>query len=176
VRTFATVAVTLIATMAVSAAGAAIFVSSGAYNIGADDHHTKPVFALIEELRERSITVRSRGLAMPELEDDARVRLGAGYYAAHCTVCHLAPGMDKDKADVRRGMYPHPPNLSQEGVDDPREAFWIVKHGIKMSAMPSWSKTLDDEDIWDLVAFLRKVPGMAPEKYAQLSSSGPPAG
>jgi mono/diheme cytochrome c family protein len=170
-RTLATVAVTLGVTLAAMGAGAAVFVSSGAYNIGADDHHTKPVFAMIEELRERSISVRSRDLAPPDLDEEARVRQGAAYYAAHCPVCHLAPGMDN--SEVRRGMYPHPPNLSQEGVDDPRTAFWIVKHGIKMSAMPSWGKTLDDEDIWDLVAFLRKAPGMTAEKYQQLSSLGP---
>jgi mono/diheme cytochrome c family protein len=170
-RTLATVAVTLGVTLAAMGAGAAVFVSSGLYNIGADDHHTKPVFAIIEELRERSISARSRGLSPPDLDEEARVRQGAAYYAAHCPVCHLAPGMDL--SEVRRGMYPHPPNLSQEGVDDPKAAFWIVKHGIKMSAMPSWSKTLDDEDIWDLVAFLRKAPGMTPEKYQQLSSLGP---
>jgi mono/diheme cytochrome c family protein len=170
-RTFVTVAVTLGATLVAVVAGAAAFVISGAYNIGADDHHTKSVFAMIEELRERSIDARARTLAVPpNLEDEARIREGAGYYAAHCPVCHLAPGVDKDKAEVRRGMYPHPPNLSQEGVNDPRSAFWIVKHGIKMSAMPSWSKTLDDEDIWDVVAFLRKVPGMTAEQYQQLSS------
>jgi mono/diheme cytochrome c family protein len=170
-RTFATVAVTLACSLAAFGAAAAVFVTSGAYNIGADDHHTKPVFAMIEELRERSIDARSRTLAVPaNLDDDARIREGAGYYAAHCPVCHLAPGVDKDQSDVRRGMYPHPPNLSQEGVNDPKEAFWIIKHGIKMSAMPSWSKTLGDENIWDVVAFLRKVPGMTPEQYQQLSS------
>jgi mono/diheme cytochrome c family protein len=173
-RTFVTVAATLGSTLVVLTAAAAVFVTSGAYNIGADDHHTKPVFAMIEELRERSIDARSRSLAVPSnLDDQTRIREGAGYYAAHCPVCHLAPGVDADPAGVRRGMYPHPPNLSQEGVDDPKSAFWIVKHGIKMSAMPSWSKTLDDEDIWDVVAFLRKAPGMTPEQYQQLSSAGP---
>ncbi|HWW21071.1 MAG TPA: cytochrome c [Steroidobacteraceae bacterium] len=169
-RTLATVAVTLVSSLAALGAGAAVFVTSGAYNIGADDHHTTAVFAMIEELRQRSIDVRSRTLAVPpNLDDDARIREGAAYYAAHCPLCHLAPGVDRDKADVRRGMYPHPPNLSQEGVNDPGQAFWIVKHGIKMSAMPSWRKTLDDEDIWDVVAFLRKVPGMTAERYQQLS-------
>jgi mono/diheme cytochrome c family protein len=168
-RTLAVVAATLGVTLAAFGAGTAVFVTSGAYNIGADDHHTKPVFAIIEALRERSISVRSRSLTTPpNLDDEARVKEGAAYYAAHCPVCHLAPGMDN--SEVRRGMYPHPPNLSQEGVYDPKEAFWIVKHGIKMSAMPSWGKTLSDDDIWDVVAFLRKVPEMTAETYQHLSS------
>jgi hypothetical protein len=36
------------ASVAAAALGALLFVGSGVYNIGADDHHIKPVFALIE--------------------------------------------------------------------------------------------------------------------------------
>jgi cytochrome c len=161
------VGITVLATLAAGAIGAAVFVGSGLYNIGADDHHIKPVFAIIQELRERSVEVRSRNLKVPNLEDTASIQAGAMVYAANCTVCHLAPGMLK--SNVRIGMYPHPPNLAQEGVDNPREAFWTIKHGIKMSAMPSWTKTLDDAAIWDVVAFLHKAPDMTPESYQQLS-------
>jgi hypothetical protein len=44
--------------LAILAGGGAAFIGSGVYNIGADDHHTKPVLAIIETLRERSIGVR----------------------------------------------------------------------------------------------------------------------
>jgi mono/diheme cytochrome c family protein len=166
-RPITIVATTVLATLMAGAVGAAVFVGSGIYNIGADDHHTKPVFALIQSLRERSIEVRDRELRVPNLQDPASIQAGAIAYAARCTVCHLAPGMGR--SEVRTGMYPHPPNLAQEGIYDPKEAFWIVKHGIKMSAMPSWSKSLDDPAIWDVVAFLHAVPDMTPEKYQQLT-------
>jgi mono/diheme cytochrome c family protein len=68
-------------------------------------------------------------------------------------------------------MYPLPPSLAQETVPDARIAFWIVKHGIKMSAMPAWGKSLDDAAIWDIVAFLRQMPNMSPETYRQWSKS-----
>jgi hypothetical protein len=54
-------------------------------------------------------------------------------------------------------------------VQQAQRAFWIVKHGVKMSAMPAWGKTLDDEAIWDVVAFVRTMPDMTPETYQQLS-------
>jgi mono/diheme cytochrome c family protein len=38
-----------------------------------------------------------------------------------------------------------------------------------MSAMPAWGKTLDDDTIWDVVAFVRKMPDMTRETYQQLS-------
>lgn len=53
--------------------GAAVFVASGVYNIGADDHHTKLVLAIIEELRERSIAARADSIAVPQLEDPSKI-------------------------------------------------------------------------------------------------------
>jgi mono/diheme cytochrome c family protein len=38
-----------------------------------------------------------------------------------------------------------------------------------MSAMPAWGKTLDDATIWDIVAFVRRMPLMTPEAYQRLS-------
>jgi mono/diheme cytochrome c family protein len=153
--------------LALLASGGALFIGSGVYDIGADDHHTKVVSSLIEQLREHSIEVRVRTIELRYSEDPQKIAAGAEHYAALCVGCHLAPGVTK--SEIRPGLYPHPPNLAQEDLRDGRRAFWIIKHGIKMSAMPSWGKTLDDAAIWDVVAFVRKMPNMTPETYQQLS-------
>jgi mono/diheme cytochrome c family protein len=155
------------ATFAVLAIGAVLFIESGIYDIGADDHHTKVVLAMIEQLRDQSIELRARKVDVRYVVDPARVAAGAQRYAALCVGCHLAPGVTK--SDLRPGLYPHPPNLAQEEMQPAQRAFWIVKHGIKMSAMPAWGKTLDDAAIWDVVAFIRKMPAMTPETYQELS-------
>jgi mono/diheme cytochrome c family protein len=157
----------LVGALAVLALGGVVFIGSGVYNIGADDHHTKIVLAVITELRDRSIAARSKSIEAQYTEDPQRIALGAQRYAVICVGCHLAPGVTK--SDIRQGLYPHPPNLAQEELQEARRAFWIVKHGIKMSAMPAWGKTLDDETIWNVVAFVRKMPDMTPETYQQLS-------
>jgi mono/diheme cytochrome c family protein len=149
------------------AIGALLFVGSGVYNIGADDHHLKLTLALIEQLRDRSIETRAGDINVPALEDSARIVAGGERYASLCVSCHLAPGVMK--SSVRAGLYPHPPSLSQEAVIDPKRAFWIVKHGIKMSAMPAWGTSLDDAAIWDIVAFVRQLPNMSPETYQQMT-------
>jgi mono/diheme cytochrome c family protein len=161
------IGLTLVGALAILALGGVAFIGSGVYNIGADDHHTKPVLAIIEQLRDRSIAARSNSIEARYTEDPERIALGAQRYAALCVGCHLAPGVTK--SDIRQGLYPHPPNLAQEELQQAQRAFWIVKHGIKMSAMPAWGKSLDDETIWDVVAFVRKMPDMTPETYQQLS-------
>ena len=160
------IGLTTIAALAVGVIGATLFIESGYYNIGADDHHTKPVLALIQELRERSIGARADTIALRYVEDPAKIAAGAQHYAELCVGCHLAPGVTK--SEIRPGLYPHPPNLAEEDLHDGRRAFWIIKHGIKMSAMPAWSKSLDDEAIWDVVSFLRKMPDMTPQTYEEL--------
>jgi mono/diheme cytochrome c family protein len=167
----AKVGIVVASTLLVLAIGAVTFIGSGVYNIGADDHHTAVVLAIIKRLRERSIAVRSSAIAVPELDDAAHVEAGGTRYAAHCVGCHLAPGVSK--SDLRPGLYPHPPDLAQGEVVNARRAFWIIKHGIKMSAMPAWGKSLDDATIWDIVAFVRKLPAMTPEQYRRLAPRGP---
>src|SRR3546814_11499744 len=51
----------------------AAFIYFGIYNIAADAPHTKPVYALLESLRDRSITVHARGIAAPKRSEERRV-------------------------------------------------------------------------------------------------------
>lgn len=158
------------ATAIVSLAALGGFIGSGLYNIGADDAHTRPVYALLELLRERSIAVRADAVTVPDLGEPARIRRGAGNYDAMCVGCHLAPGAAATELSV--GLYPAPPNLSQTKVAA-AEAFWVIKHGIKASGMPAWGKRMGDEYLWDLVAFVQQLPSLDAEHYqALVASSG----
>jgi len=89
------------------------------------------------------------------------------HYAAMCADCHLAPGVGK--SDIRDGLYPTPPNLTERIPASAAEMFWVIKHGIKMSGMPAWGRTHDDSSIWGLVAFLQKLPDLTPAQYQALA-------
>lgn len=151
-------------------AGIAVYV--GAYDIGADAPHTKPVYWLIEQLRDRSIAVRSRDVNVPaNLMDVKRLQSGAGLYTEMCSGCHLAPGLEK--SEISQGLYPKAPELFRELQRSAKEQFWIIKHGIKLTAMPAWGKTHSDELIWDMVAFVRQLPKMTPAQYQVAIASAP---
>ncbi|MHB8911645.1 MAG: c-type cytochrome [Lysobacter sp.] len=163
-----TVAVLAVASLSI----VGVFVWSGIYNIGADDTHTKPVYAVLQMMRERSITARADKLhPPPNLDDPALIRQGAGNYNAMCTGCHLGPGMEA--TELSKGLYPPPPNLSQADVFDPSHHFWVIKHGIKASGMPAWGKSMSDEYLWNMVAFLKVLPRLNAEQYqAMVARSG----
>lgn len=152
-------------------AGALVW--SGAYDVAADVPHWPLTERLLQTVRERSMIVRERGIVVPkDLGRPERILNGAGLYAAMCTDCHLAPG--ETETELRRGLYPQPPAFAQAGVDDPAMAFWAIKHGVKLTAMPAWGRSHTDAQIWDMVAFLLQLKGMPAARYRALVAAAPP--
>ncbi len=150
---------------------AGLYIGLGVYNIAADQPHWAVTENVLEILRERAIEVRSEDIEVPTLDDPAMIAAGARGYDEMCAACHLAPG--QAPTELHEGLYPEPPELIEHGIHDPREAFWVIKHGIKLTGMPAWGKSHSDADIWAMVAFLARAKGMSPEQYRQLVASAP---
>jgi mono/diheme cytochrome c family protein len=147
--------------LVVLVAVAAVAIYAGLYNIPADVPHTQPVYWLLDTIRQRSVIARARDIAVPhDLDDASRISKGASEYAEMCSGCHLAPGMKR--TEISQGLYPGAPELRHGSDLTPGEQFWIIKHGVKMTGMPAWGITHDDELLWDVVAFVRKLPEITP--------------
>jgi mono/diheme cytochrome c family protein len=149
---------------------AAILIYAGVYNIAADTPHSQPVYWLLQTVRQQSIAARATRIVVPpDLTDPERIGAGAAEYAEMCSGCHLAPGMKR--TEISQGLYPRAPEL-RRGINlTPAQEFWVVKHGIKMTGMPAWGVTHDDELLWDVVAFLRKLPELSADQYQTLVKS-----
>jgi len=57
---------------------------------------------------------------------------------------------------------------------DAKTIFWVTKHGIKMTGMPAWGRTHDDDTIWNVVAFVMKLKGMSGPQYEDIVAKAPP--
>lgn len=147
--------------------GVATFFASGSYGIAADQPHWRVTEQAIAIVRERSIEYQSAGIVVPNLDDPQRIRRGAAHYAEMCAACHLTPGMRS--TELREGLYPQPPDLSQHGVHDAAEAFWVIKHGVKLTAMPAWGRSHDDAAMWDMVAFVRQLPKLDEAQFEAMA-------
>ena len=155
-----------IAALAALALLLVLIVRAGVYNVAADDPHTPLTFAVLEQVRTASVRARAAKLKVPaDLDSPARITQGAGNYDAMCAGCHLAPGMGP--TELSRGLYPAPPDLTRTPVV-PAEAFWVIKHGIKASGMPAWGRSMGDEYIWNMVAFLQQLPKLDEAGYRDL--------
>jgi mono/diheme cytochrome c family protein len=143
------------------------FLYSGLYDVAATAPDWPVTRWALQTARTRSIETHAADIPVPPgLDDPAKLLVGAEHFAAHCAVCHGAPGVPK--GDIAHGLNPQPPDLTDASDRyTPPELFWILKHGIKMTGMPSWGDHSDDE-LWATVAFLEKLPGMTEQDYAKL--------
>lgn len=165
-RSSTTLLIVAVVVLLLLGVGAFAFVRAGIYNIAADNPHYPATTALLTQVRDASIRARARQLEVPkDLMSEARIIQGAGNYDSMCTQCHLAPGMAS--TELSRGLYPAPPNLTQETVEA-AEVFWVVKHGIKATGMPAWGGSMGDEYIWNMAAFLQRLPKLDEAGYKAL--------
>jgi thiosulfate dehydrogenase len=101
-------------------------------------------------------------VANPISLDDANLIAGIKLYARNCIVCHGAS--DAKPSNVARGLYQRPPQLAKDGVEDDPEGvtYWKIDHGIRFTGMPSFGKSLTDEQLWQLTLFLKHMDGLPP--------------
>lgn len=150
--------------------GGLAFIYSGLYNIAATQPHTQLVYWVLEKAMEQSVRRRARDIEVPPLDSPALVQQGFRHYTALCESCHGAPGVAP--SGIGLGIMPTAPYLMETRRKwTPAELYWIIKYGIKMTAMPSWRPTQDERDIWALVAFLQELPALSPQAYQTMAQA-----
>jgi mono/diheme cytochrome c family protein len=168
-----TVFATLAALVISGAIGVAAFVYAGVYDVAATKHHAGLTFHLLHYAMQRSVKARSGHVRVPALDGRARLDSGIGLYRQHCAQCHGGPGVAPEPFAL--GLRPAPVNLVEPGRDWPaRDIYWVIKHGVKMTAMPGWQYRLTESELWDLVAFVKHMPAVSPDEY-QHWKPAPPA-
>ncbi|MGC9993139.1 MAG: cytochrome c [Candidatus Cybelea sp.] len=97
--------------------------------------------------------------------DDANLIAGIKLYAANCAGCHGAS--DGRPSNIALGLYQEPPQLAKDGVEDDPDGvtYWKVDHGIRLTGMPAFGKSLDDQQLWQLTLFLKHMDGLPPAPH-----------
>lgn len=111
----------------------------------------------------------------PVALSDANLIEGASLYGQHCAVCHGTASGESSASPIAKGLYPAPPQLAAEGVEDDPDgvSYWKIKHGIRLTGMPAWGRSLTDRQIWTLALFLKhmdKLPPDAQRAWAQVKN------
>ena len=168
-----TVLVTFVALVAITVAGALAVIYSGSYNIGTGNHDNALMNWVFRTAMTRSVKEHAASIKAPPLSDPAMVKIGFAHYNEMCVACHGAPGIKPD--EISEGLWPKAPNLAKHASDwTPGQLFWIIKHGVKFTAMPAWGPSHDDKKIWAMVAFIEKLRHMTPAEYQKMQASSKP--
>jgi mono/diheme cytochrome c family protein len=129
-----------VSALIVVAIAAVAIAYSGLYNVAADAPGIQPLEWLLATTSTNSVTTHAKAIQPPGEFTDQQARAGLSIYRDSCVYCHGAPG-NRDRGDIGAGLNPKGPDLPDVvgGLSD-GELFWIIKHGIRMTAMASYGK------------------------------------
>ena len=154
--------------------GAAVFLFGGFYNVGGTAAEPAIVKWVLTKVRTASINHNANGAPPAAFNEPAMVPVGARQFAERgCAYCHGAPGVNWAK--FSEGLRPDPPDLKDVVSDrTPAQLFWVIKNGINMTGMPSFAIAgASDDDIWSIVAFLKKLPSVSEADYKSWTAAPP---
>ena len=149
---------------------AVLVITTGIVDLSAAKPHPDGWARFLHYTFERSTAFHAGPAAPADLDSPIRVAAGAAYYGQVCARCHGGPGFGQNP--VVLSMHPRPQYLATDlptaNFTAP-ELFRIVKAGVKYSAMPSWPAEGRDDEVWQLVAFLRALPKMSPAAFQAMA-------
>lgn len=157
----------LIGALAIIVGVAALaFFFGGFYSVAATNPEPAPVSWALIKVRMASVDHNATQQPPSGYDAPAKVQAGAkAFMTRGCTSCHGGPGVEWQK--FSEGLRPDPPDLKEIVPHrEPRHLFWVVKNGINMTGMPSFGAIgMDDNEIWSVVAFLKKLPEVKEEDF-----------
>jgi hypothetical protein len=150
-------------------AGLAV-VWAGVPNVGAGWQDPPPLRWLLHTAYERSVARRAAEVVVPPLVDDPGQALaGARAFEQMCAICHTPPGEEPTVQSA--GLNPPPPRLVElASMRTPAQAFWVIKNGVRMTAMPAFGLTHTDAQLWQLVTFLQRARDLDGPGYEALQA------
>ena len=154
--------------LAVLPFAAVLFAWIGFFNVGASTGHWKITDWFLHFAMRSAVRTYALAVDEPERLPVEAIKPAAGHFARGCAICHGAPGEPRSPAAMN--MLPRPPDLSYSvGEWQDAELFRIVKHGVRFTGMPAWPTQNRDDEVWAMVAFLRRLPDLEAGAYRQLA-------
>lgn len=167
-RTFARVLLAMLFVVVALVAAGAVVLYAGVFNTSAtmgvgSVERFLAITAVNASTSRRAPTMTNPLLVTPEV-----MNAGLDHYASNCIGCHGAPGVER--AEMGRGLNPPAPELTAPWMKKKSdgELYWMIGQGIRMSGMPAFSRTLEDRELWELVAFVRHLPDVTPVEQNRL--------
>lgn len=107
----------------------------------------------------RRVTVGGRSDVNPLAATERNIHAGQNNFTSYCMVCH---GLDGQNTGVPFAdqMSPPVPLLNSSAVQaySDGQLHWIIANGVAPSGMPAAKRVFRDEEIWQLVLYVRHLP------------------
>ncbi|RVT93005.1 c-type cytochrome [Sphingomonas crocodyli] len=144
-----------------------LFAWSGAMQVSASSGHWRITDWFLHWVMRNSVRTYAAFQAPEKVRDDTSLVSAAGHFRQACQVCHGAPGIRP--SPVMQAATPPAPDLALTAREwSDAQLFWIIRHGVKFTAMPAWPAADREDEIRRMTAFVRRLPDMTPTQYRAL--------
>lgn len=107
----------------------------------------------------KRVTIGGKDWKNPSPDTPETVQTGKEHFQHHCQICH---GLDGHNTGVPFAANMSPPvaDLGDKKIQDYTDGQlkWIIQNGIRFTGMPSWKGILEDDEMWAIVRYLRRLP------------------
>ena len=153
--------------------GAYLFARSGGIAM-ATTAKPLPLEATFAQAALRASIGDAAKLQDPVPADETNMQGGVRVYRQNCAACHGLPSLPETA--IAQGEFPPPPQLfeaNQMVTDDPQGVtYWKVSHGIRLSGMPGFAKTLSDNERWQVTMLLAHADKLPASVMRALTEGG----
>ena len=170
---FKSILVGIALTLAVGLIGAYVLVRSGLIPANADATPGRMETWMAKTSLDAALRRNAPQGQNPVVPTDQNLIDGVQLFAQNCSACHGSEQGTASASPIAKGLYQKPPQFATDGVEDDAEglSFWKIKHGIRLTGMPSFRYTLNDRQIWKIALFLKhmdKLPPAAEQAWKQV--------
>lgn len=151
----------------------AVFVAwLGIFNVAASTGHWPITNWFLHFAMRSSVRTYALGIVVPDLDSTGLLQPAAVHFEEGCAFCHGAPGVRASPSAL--AMLPPPPDLpGKVGEWTDAQLFRIVRHGVRYTGMPAWPALERTDEVWGMVALLRRLPALEAESYRRLVEAPP---
>lgn len=165
----------ILLTLAVTLIGAYALVQSGLIPANADAQPGRLETWMARTSLDSTLRREAPDSQNPVALTEQNLLDGVHLFAQNCAICHGAAKGEASPSPIAKGLYQKPPQFATHGVEDDPEgvSFWKIKHGIRLTGMPSFGYSLSDQEIWTLALFLGhmdKLPPAVQQSWQQVQN------
>ena len=154
-------------TLLVLAIGGLAYLEMGFAEVRADLPPSRWERAVMFSAVHASVRRRAPEQSNPIPLTDENLIAGGRIYLNGCAGCHGAPGKSDESSE---SLYPPIPQLPTAGTTyTEAQIFWVAKHGIRFSGMFANGKFENDQKLWTVAAYIKRIKELPPHVQEELA-------
>jgi mono/diheme cytochrome c family protein len=159
----------VITTLIILAIAGFAYLELGLAEVRADVAPSAVESSLMRRALRASVRRHAPEVSNPVPPSDENLIAGAKIYLGECAGCHGTPGVSHKEPE---SLFPPAPRLSEAGTEfSEAQIFWVAKHGIRRTGMFANGVWSDDQKLWTVTAFIKRIHSLPPAVSAEVEKT-----